>query len=362
LANGGLHCPVMVIKITNKTGKTVRAWVTSHDLFPGSQCAWCDLRKDVQETWNRSAANKVTIEVSGKEYTHQSSGSSTLEVRDGGIYSDGKLETSFGSSAKLDKSSHCSNGVYIKNETGLMVRAWVTSHDVCPGSQIAWCTLAKGCQEYWNRSSNNTVTIEVEGHVYAHQTAGTPGDMLFVKADGVYLGKKCVHPFSFIHAIVVASSPVTGLDGSDYKERLCALEKTNTNVKMGIDWPGAATAEGDDAPIFDEMNPFKQVYVDKSKPDDEREKAFENIKRLVKSTKWWLKYTGLVFQGVRMAIRSNPNVELVCIQGGPISNVECSEMEGFKEKLLGEARKCNIKDASIEVKVFGNFEEFERSL
>eukprot|EP00928_Gymnodinium_smaydae_P047239 TRINITY_DN31516_c0_g1_i1.p1 TRINITY_DN31516_c0_g1~~TRINITY_DN31516_c0_g1_i1.p1 ORF type:complete len:352 (+),score=50.69 TRINITY_DN31516_c0_g1_i1:122-1177(+) len=351
----------MVIAITNLTDYTCRAWVSSKDLFPGSQTSWYALPKDEQVSWNRNAANRVTIEVSGKTYKHQSGGNSTLEIRDDGIYFDDKKETSFNNEAVLIPGATCDSGVNLTNETDMRVRAWVTSGDLIPGSQTSWYSAKKDKTLTWNRNTNNVVTIEVEGFSYLHYTAGTPGSNLYVKEDGIYFGEKREHVLGFRHTVVVASSPVRGRDGKDYKQCLRAIAEKHTNVKIGMDWPGSSTADPQDVPLFQQMEQYKALYLNSSTSPAERMQAFEAIKSLVKSTLWWNKYLGLIISPLRTALQENNNVDLVCIQGGPISQVECAEMESIKNMALHDARELN-ENANISLKVYKNIEDFTSSL
>eukprot|EP00928_Gymnodinium_smaydae_P073024 TRINITY_DN56294_c0_g1_i1.p1 TRINITY_DN56294_c0_g1~~TRINITY_DN56294_c0_g1_i1.p1 ORF type:complete len:358 (+),score=27.00 TRINITY_DN56294_c0_g1_i1:60-1076(+) len=338
----------MTITITNRTNLTCRAWVSSRDLFAGSQEAWYKLPQSQPVSWDRSASNKVTIEVSGKEYIHQSSGHSNLVIKDDGIYFDGSKEISFTNSSVLVASSRCDSGVHLTNQTSMRVKAWVSSHDLFAGPQTAWYTIPKGETVHWNRTSNNTVTIEVEGTTYLHQSAGTPGSKLIVKEDGIYFGAKREHVLGFLPMVVVASSPIRGLDGRNYQDILKSLAKKNTNVKVGMDWPGSSTGEMKDVPIFEQMK---------------KAESFEALRTLVKSTAWWYKYVGLVTAYLRVCSFENNNVDCVCIQGGPISQVECSEMKDICEKALHDAKQmrpnANIK---INLKVYPDIHKFLASL
>ena len=76
----------MTITVTNNSGCKITAWVSSHDMFPGSQTDWYPIEVGDTESWDRSAANKVTIKHGAKEVVIQSSGNDDYVVKEEGVY------------------------------------------------------------------------------------------------------------------------------------------------------------------------------------------------------------------------------------------------------------------------------------
>jgi hypothetical protein len=286
-----------------------------------------------------------------------------LEILDHGIFFDGEKTHSFTNGACLRENAHCQYGVNITNETKLSVRAWVSTHDAFAFGQEAWSDIPYGQKVFWNRTSNNTVTIEVNGTPFKHQTAGTPGSNLFVKADGIYFGDDKQYSYAFIKPAIVVSSPIHAKapDTRNYRELIYKLCQKNTNVKVAIDWPDSATTDARDKQKFDESFRIWDVCTDPKTSDTARRKAFGEITNLVTNTTWFHKYTGLVYQSVREALRGSENIDIVCIEGGPISRVESAEMEAIRDRLEQETRK-DGRNAHIEVKRYRNLDDFMRSL
>ena len=105
--------------------------------------------------------------------------------------------------------------VILYNLTGDTIQAWVSSRDVCPGSQTAWYSISNGSSESWSRSASNTITIEIAGHQYPLATTGH--EKFTARADGIYRGSESV-----AEVITIGEKHKRALEVEMEKERAAA--------------------------------------------------------------------------------------------------------------------------------------------
>jgi serine/threonine protein kinase len=135
---------------------------------------------------------------------------------------------------------------------------------------------------------------------------------------------------------VVISSPTMSLNGENVMMMVEALCKTRTDVIFGYDWAGSNSADDRDK------------HIDWSKPESVAQSFWfkgycERAKGLI---------TGLVQQGHALT--------LLCIEGGPISQLEARSMENIQTQILDDLSSKGITDASIRSSTM-TFDAFKRN-
>jgi len=152
--------------------------------------------------------------------------------------------------------------------------------------------------------------------------------------------------------ILVCSSPIKTLDGVNMMEEIAEWRRLfgEGAIKICFDWPDSALG----------------TIVDPQMLEVERIKAIhpagmgvtQSFRDAMKKTKWWSKYTSKVMGGVETAIQSavEPTTfYMACLDGGPISQVEQSEMPSICRRVrkdLEELRRAGIQRCEVKVKNF----------
>jgi len=75
----------------------------------------------------------------------------------------------------------------------------------------------------------------------------------------------------------------------------------------------------------------------------EREDMFDEIRRGLMSTAWWKEYSVKVMQAISTSRQVYERVYVVCLPGGPITDVERREMIGIVQRMRSDNRKQNIQ-------------------
>jgi len=153
--------------------------------------------------------------------------------------------------------------------------------------------------------------------------------------------------------ILVCSSPIKTLDGVNMIEEIAEWrdEFGKSAIKICFDWPDSALNSTLVDPQQDEVERIKAKHPT-------RMGITQSFRDAMKKTKWWSKYTSKVMGGVETAIQSavEPTTfYMACLDGGPISQVEQSEMPSICRRVrkdLEELRRAGIQRCEVKVKNF----------
>ena len=138
---------------------------------------------------------------------------------------------------------------------------------------------------------------------------------------------------------IVMSCPELGTlneDGSgpydqNVMEKVSQLQQIGY-VKLGFDRAGTSTARAQDGALFDKAFSLR----DAGKHDEATE--------MLKSTDWWYGYQTSVKQAVKLECQNFDGVlNVTCIQGGFITQLEAAEMERIMIDAKGDCAKSNIE-------------------
>ena len=112
---------------------------------------------------------------------------------------------------------------------------------------------------------------------------------------------------------------------------------------MGFDRAGTSTSDERDQEIWDQLNPKTAVYV-----SDVSER-----KKLVKRTIWFAGYKAAAKAQMRLACQAfDGTVEIICLKGGLVTDVEQDEMDTIISDGIKDAEKSGV-ECKIEKKVMG---------
>jgi hypothetical protein len=130
---------------------------------------------------------------------------------------------------------------------------------------------------------------------------------------------------------------------------------TNSNVLIAFDWPGSSNAWTSDSAKFAALR-----TTDTSLNEAQNRQIMDENMRLVKDTAWWLSYTGRV-KGTIVAncINNNVPIKLVCIQGGPVSDVERQAMPGLVTEVEDDLCGKQIRNPGISICTYPHFQAFQ---
>jgi hypothetical protein len=102
-------------------------------------------------------------------------------------------------------------------------------------------------------------------------------------------------------------------------------------VKLGFDRAGTSTARKKDGHLFEEAGTLKDAG------------QHEEAVSLLKSTDWWYGYQTSVKQAVKLEAQSfDGELEIMCIKGGFITQVEAAEMDRILTEATADCLKSSI--------------------
>jgi len=190
--------------------------------------------------------------------------------------------------------------------------------------------------------------------------------------------------------VIVVSSPESGPlqleDGTteyiyDVMGALRALSDLKL-VTIGYDWKNSSNFYPEDDPLWEKYGEKKPCLCDDLKEDRKCDHCRYNTthakdepRRLctcdnctekaecVRHTKWFQAYKGQVKGTVRAAVTAGKRVEMVVIEGGGISCVECDAMPGIKREIIQDLKEgCNmlVQDIRIDIKPYKEYQIFEK--
>ena len=112
-------------------------------------------------------------------------------------------------------------------------------------------------------------------------------------------------------------------------------------IQMGFDRAGTSTSDDRDKATWDKLNPETAVYV-----TDVTER-----KELVKQTFWFVGYKAAAKAQMKLACQAfDGTVEIVCLKGGLVTDVEQEEMDTIIADGIEDAKKSGV-ECQIEKKV-----------
>ena len=111
-------------------------------------------------------------------------------------------------------------------------------------------------------------------------------------------------------------------------------------MSIAYDWKDSTNAFEGDKAKWDELFRLPDGPVSRWKEarGAERMVALDDMVKGVKATQWWARYTGQIKGGVKVECQHGSKVELLCIEGGPISQVESKEMAALVAEIKEDLR------------------------
>jgi hypothetical protein len=158
--------------------------------------------------------------------------------------------------------------------------------------------------------------------------------------------------------------------GKEYIELTGTIEAPKDERHMGGYVIGVYTAEQQARLSVDDkgnttrnkaaesLDPPKGLWFNTEDGSDAREEVQQKVDELIKSTLWWKAYCGAVKAKVLSLVHNlvvNERYEevvlvMVCIKGGPVTEVEARNMEALRKECLedlGEGKKSRPKGLSL---------------
>lgn len=164
---------------------------------------------------------------------------------------------------------------------------------------------------------------------------------------------------------VLCSTPIRDMEGVNIFKGLCDLCKQIRQLVICCDWAGSKNARQADTPLWNRLfGEEGEESLIEVRNTNQSADAFAAVKDTVTQTLWWHLYKGLVKGGLRTAAMSGSDatVVAVCIQGGPISRVEASEMESIVEEVKFELAHMGMSERTVQVHHFPTLSDFEAAL
>ena len=162
---------------------------------------------------------------------------------------------------------------------------------------------------------------------------------------------------------VIVSSPIVGPDGSkdkdgnltykfNVKTALESERQLHPSLILGFDWPASSNCFAGDGVRFEAAK---------------HTSSFDDFVKTITDTDWYKAYKGQVKGHVRACCElcgDQHTVCLVCIRGGPVSQVELATMEQIKREVTQDLCAIGIANADtvMAVKIFDTFHEMKSAL
>ena len=135
------------------------------------------------------------------------------------------------------------------------------------------------------------------------------------------------------------------------------------NLSLACDWPGSTNTQDSDKISWEQLNCKLDVYKDEAQKAVERKEAFRNATDILKAIRWWGLYSGGIKIGLRTTVQKFPSeqVKAICINGGPISQIEAHEMQGLIEDTTLDLEKLGQK-SRIQLRTFQDVDELREEM
>lgn len=142
-------------------------------------------------------------------------------------------------------------------------------------------------------------------------------------------------------------------------DKLGDIFELNSAVTLAYDWQGSTAVFPEDEQTWEKIEHAKAQMLAGS--GSEYDALFANFADLVKCTMWWASYQGQVKGAVKARCEAGSAVHMVCIKGGPISQVEQQHAQQFKQMCLRDLDILGV-EGNIDIHIFDRVEEFELDL
>eukprot|EP00928_Gymnodinium_smaydae_P032190 TRINITY_DN2337_c0_g1_i1.p1 TRINITY_DN2337_c0_g1~~TRINITY_DN2337_c0_g1_i1.p1 ORF type:complete len:487 (-),score=59.51 TRINITY_DN2337_c0_g1_i1:128-1588(-) len=149
---------------------------------------------------------------------------------------------------------------------------------------------------------------------------------------------------------LVCSSPIVSLKEENHMELLDKMNDENPSVRICFDWPGSSNKVDSEQ----EAKTWKKVEEAKQKSKDE-------LRDAVTATLWFRLFAGQVKGSIKTAAQSGADVKVICLRGGPISQVELEEMPTIVDKTKEDVKKFHVHP-SINLCVYDTIDDFKAAV
>jgi hypothetical protein len=149
--------------------------------------------------------------------------------------------------------------------------------------------------------------------------------------------------------LVIVSSPEFGPDGEGgytfpVMSSIVELSKKEQAVAIAYDWADSSNTFEEDSELWVALKSATK---------------FEEKAVLIKQTRWFPAYAGGIKRAVMMACQDGFSVLMICINGGPVSQVEAREMPLICEQIISDLATIGIADPIITVVKLDIFQDLE---
>ena len=117
-------------------------------------------------------------------------------------------------------------------------------------------------------------------------------------------------------------------------KEIAELAKKEEGVLIAYDWAGSSNKFDEDKRLWKRC---------------EKEKNIDKMAVLVKKTKWFAAFSGQVKGAVRSAAQEGYSTLMVCIEGGPVSQVEVREMPAIRNQIIADLNRLGVANPAIEI-------------
>eukprot|EP00928_Gymnodinium_smaydae_P032191 TRINITY_DN2337_c0_g2_i1.p3 TRINITY_DN2337_c0_g2~~TRINITY_DN2337_c0_g2_i1.p3 ORF type:complete len:166 (-),score=36.54 TRINITY_DN2337_c0_g2_i1:138-635(-) len=149
---------------------------------------------------------------------------------------------------------------------------------------------------------------------------------------------------------LVCSSPIVSLKAENHMELLDKMNDENPSVRICFDWPGSSNKVDSEQ----EAETWKKV-------EEAKQKSKDDLRVAVTQTLWFRLFAGQVKGSIKTAAQSGANVKVICLQGGPISQVELQEMPTIVDKTKEDLKKFHVHP-KIELCVYDTIDDFKAAV
>ena len=134
---------------------------------------------------------------------------------------------------------------------------------------------------------------------------------------------------------LVVSAPEQTLQGDPVQRKVLEISNKRVDMTCGFDWKGSSTQDSRD----------KDVNWASAKD--------------VLNSYWFKSYEGRIKGIATAAFQTFTSIELVCIEGGPISRVEQMEMPMIKMEIEEDLGRFGVSGVDLKLESFKSIGEFE---
>jgi hypothetical protein len=149
--------------------------------------------------------------------------------------------------------------------------------------------------------------------------------------------------------MVLVSLPEYGLDDSGgytfpVMETAIALAKREESVILGSEFAGSANKVAEDAPLWED---YKQAS------------SFEEKAIAVRRMRWFSAYSQYAAGITRSACQEGFHVVMVCIAGGPVTQIKAQEIPLIRERVIAGLSRMLYTDVVIDIQYFDTYQDLE---